>query len=110
MHARWNDLLTQQQVLLQETFEQERSREGCCSLTSRQDGSSVHLTAVWASEGSLLAFTLGPMARTRTAARLAEPQVAVFAVPELFAAAYRRPAPVEVPAPRATPTPAELVG
>ncbi len=110
MHARWNDLSTQQQVLLQEMLEQERFAEGCCSFTTRQDGSSVLLTAVWGSEGSMLAFRRGPMARTRAAAVLDEPQVALFAVPELFAAAHRRSVPVTVPAPRATVAPAALAG
>jgi hypothetical protein len=110
MHAHWNDLSSQQQVLLQDMVKQERSVEGCSSITSRQDGSSLVLTAVWESQGSMLAFTLGPLARTRTAALLDEPQVALFAVPDLFAAAYRRSVPVAVPAPRASVAAASVVG
>lgn len=108
MHARWNSLSTQQRSSLDELVAQERSAEGCCSLTSRLDGTSVLLTAVWQDEGSMLAFTLGPLARARTAAALDEPQVALFAVPDLFAVAYRRPAAVQVPAPRETSVPVEL--
>ena len=110
MHARWNDLSAQQQLQLQDMAEQERSVEGCCSCSSRADGSSLLVTAVWESEGAMVAFTRGAMARTRTAARLDEPQVALFAVPDPFAAAYRRPAAVAVPAPRVGVAPAQLVG
>ena len=106
MHARWNGLSTHQLALLQDLVELERAVEGCCSCTSRQDGSSLLVTAVWDREGSMLAFTLGPMARTRAAALLDEPQVALFSVPEQFALAYRRPATAAVPVPRAVPAPA----
>jgi hypothetical protein len=110
LHARWNDLSTQQQVLLQGMAEQERSVAGCCSISSRPDGSSLLLTAVWEDEGSMLAFTLGSLARTRSAALLDEPQVALFALPDLFAVAYRRSAAVRVPVPRAGRVEAQPVG
>ena len=105
MHARWNGLSAQQLALLLDLVELERAVEGCCSCTSRQDGSSLLVTAVWDSEGSMLAFTLGAMARTRAAALLDEPQVALFSVPEQFAAAYRRPPVTAVPVPRAAQAP-----
>ncbi len=100
MHARWNHLSSQQLVLLDHLVQQEQHAGGCCSMTSRRDGSSLLLTAVWESEGSMLAFTLGPMARTRTSALLDEPQVALFRVPDLFASAYRRPRATGLPQPR----------
>ena len=106
MHARWNHLSTPQLAALDDFIEQGASAEGCCSLTSRRDGSSVLLTAVLEGEGNMVAFTTGPLARTQTVALLDEPQVAVFAVPDPFAAAYRRPAAVTVPAPRVSPAPA----
>ena len=100
MHLRWNHLTPIQADVAATHLEGLPSAAGCCSARVRRLGDALLLTCVWASEHDAEAFSLGRLADVCTAAHLAEPQRAVFAVPEVFGAAYVTARPV-VPGPRA---------
>lgn len=98
LHLRWNDLDDDQAHRLRRLLERQRDHPGCSSCTPLADGTALLATMVWEDQGSLLAFSLGPLAELAADAGLAPPQTAVFSVPALFAAGHRRPP--AVPAPR----------
>lgn len=99
-HLRWNSLTAAQHSALLAMVQDESAVPACWSFTVTQDGSSLRATAVWDGNDSMRAFA-GRLARTAASGGLDEPTLAVFSVPELFAAGYRPRATTAVPAPRA---------
>jgi hypothetical protein len=102
MHLRFNDLAAAQVKTVDALLDVAELSSTCWSRASRADGTALLMTLVWENEASALTFTDGLLAAAVSDACLDEPQVVMFAVPDLFAPAYRRRAAVSIPTPRDT--------
>lgn len=91
MHLRWNHTSPEQVRLAEAHLNGPKSppSDGCYSLRLQKPGDTLLLTTVWESEEHARAFARERLAQVINKARLAEPQTAVFAVPDLFAPGYR---------------------
>ena len=102
LHLRWDHLTADQRDTARGRLEglERRDPSGpCYSSTCRLAGEAVLATVVWAGEESARAFWRDLTVRRPGEPALPQPHAAAFGVPDVFAAGYRRAAPV-VPAPR----------
>ncbi len=100
MHLRFDDLAAAQVKAVDALLDVAELSSTCWSRASRADGTALLMTLVWENESSASTFTDGLLAAAVSDACLDEPQVVMFAVSDLFAPAYRRPAAASIPPPR----------
>ncbi len=101
MQARWSRVGIEQWYRLEQALSSAaHAAEGCYRYATQHQpvAQAVLLSSVWDGPASADAFSRA-MRSSSAAVGLADPQVALFQVPDLFAAGYRRPF-VAVPTPR----------
>jgi hypothetical protein len=90
VHLRWDDVDPAQYAqVCQALPDGDRLPPGCFSRKLRLQGRVLHGTEVWAGEGPA-GRSLRELPDTVSAARLGPPMTAAFALPDAFAAPYRR--------------------
>jgi hypothetical protein len=90
VHLRWDDVGPDQYEQVRMALPDDRLPEGCFTRELRLQGRVLHGTEVWAGEEAA-GRHLRELPDLVSAARVGAPMTAAFAVPDAFAAPYRRP-------------------
>lgn len=107
VHLRWNDVGPEQYEQICRALPDGAARPaGCLSCQRRREGHAVLATAVWRNAQEADRFLAG-LSDALAPAAVGKPQMAVFAVPDAFAAGYG-PSSVRTPVGRPAHRAAEL--